>query len=109
MESVLFDFDISFPLSLLPLSKSALLHALALLNIQIIFSKEIRMTQKQRLDRRLNPIEAAAYINWSVKTLATFRSTKKYDLKPVKEGRKIYYLQSVLDRHLADRLIKKKK
>lgn len=67
------------------------------------------MENTKRLDRRLNPIQAAAYIKRTVRTLSVWRSTKKYDLKPIKEGREISYLESVLDKHLADRLIKKKK
>lgn len=44
--------------------------------------------------------EAATYIGFKAGTLAVWDCTKRYDLKPVRYGRTVRYLKSVLDAFL---------
>jgi hypothetical protein len=56
---------------------------------------------KSKSDKKLNRKEAAFYIDRTYGTLAVWACKKRY-LKPFKEGGKVYYWQSDLDRFLRE-------
>ena len=53
----------------------------------------------------MTPAEAAAYLGVQEATLATWRSTRRYNLPYVKIGRKIFYTQAALDKFIASRTV----
>ena len=59
--------------------------------------------EKKNDDPLLSRPEAAAYLGLSVKTLATWASSGRYELKMHKIGSRVKYRKSILDRFIADR------
>jgi excisionase family DNA binding protein len=53
----------------------------------------------------MTPVEVAAYLGVSVKTLAVWRCTKRYPLPYVKVGRLVKYRKSDLDQFLKVRTV----
>ena len=60
------------------------------------------MKQTQNMDPLLSRQEAAVYLNLSIKTLATWASTGRQELKMHKLGTKVMYRKSVLDAFIAE-------
>jgi len=49
--------------------------------------------------------QAAKYLNYSVGTLAVWRCNKRYDLKPMKIGRRIRYQPSIIRAFAAEHFL----
>lgn len=61
---------------------------------------DIKQTKIDKNDILMSRKEAATYIGFKPGTLAVWDCTKRYDLKPVRYGRTVRYLKSVLDAFL---------
>lgn len=58
---------------------------------------------KNDIEPLMNRVEAAAYLGVTVGTLAVWDSTQRYDLRPIKIGRRcVRYRRSELDRFLEE-------
>jgi excisionase family DNA binding protein len=61
------------------------------------------MVRKELTDTLLSRREAAEYLGIKVQTLATWTSSKRYQLPVVKVGRSVRYRTSDLEKWMADR------
>lgn len=62
------------------------------------------MTLPADNDALMKPEAAAAYMDFSIHTLSTWRATKRHPLKYYKIGREVRYRKSDLDAFLASQL-----
>lgn len=62
----------------------------------------ISIEQLSERDHLLSRPEAAQYLAISIKTLATWQSTKRVKLPVTKIGRRVFYRESVLKKFIED-------